>query len=153
MLTATVKTTKTKLLSYICIILAVIIGIILFFGAKASDEAENAVSLHVTDNSSRYEYLASKGIETAKEPTLIEEVLLPENPNEILIDYNLMQKEQGFDLSPYYGKTVKRYIYLLENEQETYATVYVFENKIIAGDISNHITGEQRPIDSKAKEK
>ncbi len=153
MLTATVKTTRTKILSYACIVLATVIGIILFFCTGTPKEAENAVSLHVTDNSSRYEFLASKGVETAQEPTLVEEVLLPENPNEILIDYNLMQKEQGFDLSPYYGKTVKRFIYEVKNEQETYATIYVYNNNIIAGDISNHITGEQRPIDGRTKEK
>lgn len=147
LLTASVKTTKTKIIGTLCVILALIIGIILFFGGKDAQSAAESISLHVADNKERMEYIASKGFETAEEPSLVEEVLLPEEPDEILLKYNELQKKSGFDLSPYYGKTVKKYIYPLEGEIETFVTLYVYEEKIIAADVASHTEGWQRPID------
>ena len=103
----------------------------------------------VSYNEERIEYIASKGVKTAEEPSFVEEVLLPEEPDEILLNYNEIQKNSGFDLSPYYGKTVKKYVYPLEDDAETFATLYVFEEKVIAADIASHTEGWQRPIDGK----
>ncbi len=147
LLTASVKTTKTKILGTICVILAVIIGIILFFGGKSAGNAAESISLHVTNNEERTKYIASKGFEALEEPFTIEDVLLPEEPDEILSEYNEIQKNSGFDLSPYYGKTVKKYVYPLKDEAETFVTLYIFEEKIIAADVASHTEGWQRPID------
>ena len=149
MLTASVKTTKTKLLGTICVILAVVIAIILFFCGENGGKAAESISRRVTNNEERIEYIASKGVKTAGEPFSVEEVLLPEEPDEILLQYNETQKNSGFDLSPYYGKTVKKYVYPVDNETETFVTLYVFEEKIIAADIASHTEGWQRPIDGK----
>ncbi len=149
MLTASVKTTKTKILGTICIILAVIIALILFFHGENAGNAAESISLRVTNNEERTKYIASKGLKTAEEPFTVEEVLLPEEPDEILSEYNEIQKNSGFDLSPYYGKKVKKYVYPLEDGTETFVTLYVFEEKIIAADVASHIEGWQRPIDGK----
>ena len=149
MLTASVKTTKTKLLGTVCIVLAAIIAVILFFGEKNAGNATESISRRVTNNEERIEYIASKGVKTAGEPFSVEEVLLPEEPDEILLQYNEIQKNSGFDFSPYYGKTVKKYVYPLLEETETFVTLYVFEEKIIAADIASHTEGWQRPIDGK----
>ena len=79
----------------------------------------------------------------------MEEVLLPEEPDEILLEYNEIQKKSGFDLSPYYGKTVMKYVYPLLEEKDAFVTLYVFAEKIIAADVASHIEGWQRPIDGK----
>lgn len=131
----------------VCVILAVIIALILFFGGKNAPEAEKSLSRHVTDNKARTQYIASKGFETTGEPCLVEDVLLPEKPDEILSEYNEIQKKSGFDLSPYYGKTVKKYVYALAEAEETFITLYVSDEIIIAGDIASHTEGWQRPID------
>ena len=149
MITASVKTTKTKLLGTICVILAAVIAIILFFCGENSGNAAESISRRVTNNEERIEYIASKGVKTAGEPFSVEEVLLPEEPDEILLQYNEIQKNSGFDLSPYCGKTVKKYVYPVDNETETFVTLYVFEEKIIAADIASHTEGWQRTIDGK----
>ncbi len=149
MLTVSVKTTKTKIMGAICIILALIIAAILFFGDKEGGNAAESISRRVTNNEERKEYVASKGFKTAEEPSSVEEVLLPEEPDEILSEYNEIQKNAGFDLSPYFGKTVKKYVYPLEEETETFVTLYIFEDRIIAADIASHIEGWQRAIDGK----
>ncbi len=149
MLTASVKTSKTKILGTICIILAIIIAAILFFCSGESESATESISMRVTNNDERVEYIASKGLKTASEPYTVEEILLPEEMDEILSEYNEIQKDSGFDISKYLGKTVKKYVYPMENEEETYVTLYIFEERIIAADVSSHIDGWQRAIDSK----
>lgn len=131
----------------ICVILALIIALILFFGGKNSPEAEESLSRRVADNKARIEYIASKGFKTVGEPCSIENVLLPEKPDEILSEYNEMQKKSGFDLSPYYGKTVKKYVYALTEAEETFITLYIHDEMIIGGDVASHTEGWQRPID------
>ena len=149
MITASVKTTKTKLLGTVCVILAAVIAIMLFFCEENGGNAAESISRRVTNNEERIEYIASKGVKTAGEPFSVEEVFLPEEPDEILLKYNEIQKNSGFNLSPYYGKTVKKYVYPLLEETETFATLYIFEEKIIAADIASHTEGWQRPIDGK----
>ena len=147
MITASVKTTRTKILGTACIILAVIIASVLFFGEKNAGKDAESISRRVTNNEERLEYIAAKGFKTAGEPLSVEDVLLPEEPDEILLQYNDIQKKSGFDLSPYYGKTVKKYVYQINDEAETFITLFVFEEKIIGADIASYTEGWQRPID------
>jgi len=147
MLTASIKTTRTKILGTACVVLAAVIAVILFFAGESGKNAAESISLRVTNNEERTGYIASKGFKTAEEPSLVEEILLPEEFDEILSEYNEIQKNSGFDLSPYFGKTVKKYVYPLEEETETFVTLYVFEEKIIAADVASHTEGWQRPID------
>ena len=147
LITASVKTSRTKILGALCLILAAIIAAILFFGAGSEREAEESISRRVTDNEERIAYIASKGFKTAGEPYSVEDVLLPEELDEILSEYNKIQQKSGFDITPYLGKKVKKYVYPIEGEDETFATLYVYENIIIAGDIASHTEGWQRPID------
>ena len=53
MLTASVKTTKTKILGTICVVLALIIAAILFFGGGGTKNAAESISLRVTNNEER----------------------------------------------------------------------------------------------------
>ena len=146
MLTVSVKTTKTKIIGTLSVILALIIGLILFFGSKGGENAAESISLRVTNNEERREYLSSKGIETLGEPLSVEEVILPEK-DPVFEKYCAMQKEAGFDLSPYLGKKVMKYVYPIPEEEETYATIYIYKEKIIAADIASHIEGWQKAVD------
>ncbi|MBE6899781.1 MAG: DUF4830 domain-containing protein [Ruminococcaceae bacterium] len=147
MLTASIKTTRTKILGTACVVLAAVIAVILFFAGESGKNAAESISLRVTNNEERTGYIASKGFKTAEEPSLVEEILLPEEFDEILSEYNEIQKESGFDLSPYLGKKVKKYVYPIEGKEEVFATLYVYENKVIAADIASHTEDWQRPID------
>lgn len=147
MITASVKTTRTKIMGTLCVILAGMIALILFFGGAEAPRAAESISRRAANNEERKEYLSLRGFKTAAEPSLIEDVLLPEEMDEILAEYNESQMDFGFDLSPFLGKTVKKYVYPIEGEEETFATLYVYEEKIIAADIASHIDGWQRPID------
>lgn len=147
MITASVKTTRKKIIGIICVILSAIIAAILFFYPKSGEMAAESISLRVTNNGERIEYLSSKGVKTAGEPSQVKDVFLPEEMDETLLKYNEIISEAGFDLSPYLGKTVRKYVYPLAEAEETYATIYIYNDKIIAADIASHTEGWQRAID------
>ncbi len=153
MITASVKTTKMKVLGMLCIILAVIIAAILFFfGGNSPETSEEAVSRHVTDNLSRKEFIASKGWETEEEPFSVTELSIPAEFDDVLTKYNELQLASGMDISPYLGKTVTKYCYKVTNCSESddvYVTLYVYNEEVIAADIASHTDSWQRSIDGK----
>ena len=66
---------------------------------------------------------------------------IPAERNEVFDRYAQLQKSQGYDLAPYAGKTVMRYVYQITNYPDAtdpvYATLLVHKNQIIGGDITN----------------
>lgn len=153
MIMASFKTTRMRILGGACIALAVIIGIILFvFGGREEQTAQEAVSRRVTDNKSRTEFISSFGWETEEEPCSVGETVIPQEFDEVLTKYNELQKAAGMDLTPYLGKTVKKYSYAVKNYPgggEAFATLYVYEGTVIAADVSSHTGGGQSSIDGK----
>lgn len=70
-----------------------------------------------------------------------QEVRIPKEFNEVYQQYNAIQTSQGFDLTKYQGKNVMQYVYLVENYPEensdpVYATLLLYKNKLIGGDLS-----------------
>ena len=152
MVTATFKTTKARTLGGACIVLAVIIGAILFIFGGREQPAQAALSRRVTDNKSRVEFISSFGWEVEEEPQSVGEVLIPQELDSVLTQYNELQKAVGMDLTPYLGKTVKKYTYAVKNYPdggEAFATIYVYEGTVIAADVSSHTGGGQSSIDGK----
>ena len=68
-----------------------------------------------------------------------EKITIPKKFNNVLISYNKLQKEQGFDLSKFCGKTCAKKRFLVtssKNKSEKYvADMIVYEDKLIGGDI------------------
>lgn len=65
-------------------------------------------------------------------------VTLPDEFDNVYRQYNEIQKEAGFDLSEYMGKTVMRYTFAVKNfdgVEGVRANVLVYNGKIIGGDI------------------
>ena len=66
---------------------------------------------------------------------------IPQQENEVFDRYNQLQKSAGYDLSQFAGKTVMRYVYKVNNfpgaTEPVYATLLVYKNQIIGGDITN----------------
>ncbi len=77
-------------------------------------------------------------------------ILLPEEFPEVLINYNKLQLQQGFDLEKYAGKELEMYVYELTNypgDPEALCSLYVYRGKIVGGDIhSPGINGSMRPL-------
>ncbi|MBR4578297.1 MAG: DUF4830 domain-containing protein [Oscillospiraceae bacterium] len=101
-------------------------------------------------NEERLAFLNSLGWEAEEVPCKEQMIQLPRVFPEVLLKYNELQEAQGFDLTKYAGKTVTMYCYRLtqpEGADETFATLYVYKNRIIGGDIhSTALDGEMRGL-------
>lgn len=69
----------------------------------------------------------------------IDEITVPYEFGEVYSSYNSIQKEQGFDLSEYKGKTLTRYTAKVRNfpdsNDDVYVEVLVFNKMIVGADI------------------
>lgn len=131
------------------IIVAVIAVILLTFAesmAQGSAESKAAISSEVSLKSDEYvSFLARYGWEIKDETAEELEIKLPENPDKVISRYNELQLSQGFDLTPYFGKTVKRVSYKITNypdtDEDVYANLIIFDGQIIGGDICTRRLG------------
>ena len=135
----TAKVDLKKILMIVGAVAAVVIALILLLG-NSSDAADTAAPA-VSGNDARVEFLKGFGWEVAASPTESGQVKIPEQPSEVFDRYNQLQKSQGYDLTQYAGKTVMRYVYKVTNypgaTDPVYATVLVYKNQIIGGDITD----------------
>ena len=96
-------------------------------------------SQKVADNDARVEYLRSYGWEVEEEPEAIEEIVVPEEFNNVFTKYNEIQKQQGFDLEKQKGQRIKRYTYVVTNypDEPEYvrANLLICKNRVVGGDI------------------
>ena len=152
MVIMTAKVSKSKL---IAIALIVVIAVILLVvcltnsgksgSAPAAENTAQAAPSELKTNDDRVAYLATYGWEVAQEPVQTQEVRIPTEPSEVFERYNDLQISQGFDLHDYAGKSVKRYVYQISNYPDTedtyYATLLVYKNAVIGGDVSSSAQG------------
>ena len=94
----------------------------------------------IKTNSDRVEFIEQFGIEVDDEAIEEKSFKMPDNFDRVIIGYNELQKKQGLDLSKYAKKRVTRYTYKVTNhtdEEDVYANIFVYRNKIVACDISS----------------
>lgn len=139
MMFMTAKVDKKKLLIAAVAAIAVIIALIAIFSGGNSSASTAAPA--VTGNDARVEFLKSFGWEVAASPTESGQVKIPQSPSDVYDRYNALQKTQGYDLDPYAGKTVMRYVYKINNYpgavDPVYATVLIYKNQVIGGDVTD----------------
>lgn len=94
--------------------------------------------IDASDIRGREKYLNSFGWEIDPESEECNEVTLPREFEGIMKDYAEMQYEQGFYLYDYAGLSCEQYTYQITNydyDSPVYATLYVRNRRVIAGDI------------------
>ena len=138
MMVMTAKVDKKKIAVIFVGIVAVIAALVLLFGG---DRQEIPSSSTVSSNEDRVEFLAGLGWEVAASPVESGQVRIPAAEGEVFLRYNSLQKCMGYDLSPYAGKTVMRYVYTVKNypgaTEPVYATVLISNNRVIGGDVTD----------------
>jgi len=138
MMVMTAKVDLKKIMLVLAGIAAAILALVLLFGGN-KDAAPTAGK--ISDNDGRVKFLAEHGWQVTNSPTETGQVRIPNQEDAVFARYNTLQKSQGYDLSPYAGKTVMRYVYKVNNfpgaTEPVYATVLMYKNKIIGGDITD----------------
>lgn len=141
MVVMTAKFSKKKRLVFAAALLALIVLVVLCAksgGSAASDAGP-------TGNDERLAFLSSFGYTVCGEPAEAGDVVVPAQGGEVFDRYNELQRSQGYDLSQFAGQTVNRFVYALENYDETgelwYATVLQKDGEIIGGDVASCAPG------------
>lgn len=137
MLVMTAKVDKKKIIIILGAIVAAIAVIALVFSGSSVTTGGSAV----TSNDDRVQFLASFGWEVVSSPAETSQVRIPAENSDVFDRYNTLQKSMGYDLAPYQGKTVMRYVYKIKNypgaTEPVYATILISSNQIIGGDITD----------------
>lgn len=136
-----VRASTIRFFSVIGLTLAVMIGILVFNGSAESIPTASA-SVELSDvktNEDRVAFIARLGIIVKPVPKESEEVMIPENFDRLLSEYNEIQKRQGLDLSRYKNKKVNRYTYEAENYNgvPAYVNLVIYKGTVIACDVSS----------------
>ena len=138
MMVMTAKVDIKKVMVALAAAAALILALILLLGG--TDTTQTAAPA-AGSNDARVEFLKSLGWDVTTSPGQSSQVKIPEQPDEVFNRYNALQKGQGYDLSQYAGKKVMRYVYKVNNypdaTEPVYATILVYKNEIIGGDITN----------------
>ena len=143
MMFMTAKVDLKKIAWILGAVVALIAAAVLIFGGGGETQTTGAPA--VTNNDARVGFLKNFGWEVTNSPTESSQVRIPENTSEVFERYNELQKSQGYDLSRYAGKNVMRYVYKVNNypnaTEPVYATVLVYKNQVIGGDITDTTPG------------
>lgn len=93
----------------------------------------------VRDNDDRVAYLTGLGWQVSAEPIAAEELLIPDTFDDSYADYLALQTEQGFDLTQYCGKRVKRYTYEISNyptgETGVQIALLIYKDRVVGGQV------------------
>lgn len=145
MLVMTAKVNKTKIFIGLGAVVLTIALLLSLFGGSGETQPTASTAPTADTNDARVKFLTDLGWEVTSSPTESMEVHIPKTSTEVFDRYNELQKSQGYDLSRYAGKTVMRYVYSINNypgaTDPVYATILVYKDKIIGGDITNTAPG------------
>lgn len=144
---------KKVMLALICTAAALLVLVLLLERGQGGSAAASAAA--VSANDSRVKFLEDFGWKVNPAPKESTRVKIPEESGEMFRRYNALQKGQGYDLTPYAGRKVMRYVYEVTNYpgavEPVYATLLISKDKIIGGDVTDtsargKISGFKMPI-------
>ena len=145
-------TARVDLKKILMIIGIVVLGILiaLWLMGGTDNAARETSAFSAANNDQRVKFLTDYGWDVTASPVETSQVKIPTEASEAFQRYCMLQKSNGFDLAPYAGKKVMRYVYQINNypgaTAPVYATLLVYKNQIIGGDITDtaakgHIQG------------
>lgn len=139
MFVMTTKVNKKKIFTILGAVAAFIAVLVLLLSNRQT--VSTGADMTISSNDDRIRFLASFGWEVVTSPVETSQVRIPTEASQVFERYNALQKAMGYDLTPYAGKTVMRYVYTIKNypgaTEPVYATVLIANNRIIGGDITN----------------
>lgn len=134
-----IKTIKVKKPSVLGISMVVIVVCIISVLAVIAYRFTGSTVYEMKSETQRQEFLSEMGWEVSDEYDECKVAIIPENFNEVYESYNKLQKNQGFDLSDYKGKSVEIYTYNVKNypdcDSKVLCNLMVYEGQLIGGDV------------------
>ena len=143
MFIVTARVPKKKLLAgavtALCCCAVVAAALIFTLGGRAVTASAEVKNIRTNDD--RLAYLGGLGWQVSPQPIATEELLIPEEFDDSYAGYLKLQADQGFDLSQYCGKRVKRYTYQLTNyptqDEPVQIALLIYKNRVVGGQIQS----------------
>lgn len=139
MFVMTMKLTRKKAVLIILAIAVLLAAIVLIISAGSRTDGKLVTyGIGLKSNEERVEYLKSLGWAVDAEPLEERTIVIPREFSDILLAYNELQIEQGFDLGDYAGMEVQMYTYSVTNypaNSNVLAQLLVYNGQVIGGDI------------------
>lgn len=136
-----IKTIKVKKPNVLFISAAVIIiciaVVLILIGCRFAKKQV----YEMNSETQRQEFLCEMGWEVPDEYDECKVITIPEKFNEVYSNYNKLQKDQGFDLEKFKGKTAEVYTYKVKNysdkegSENVVCNLIVYEGQLIGGDV------------------
>lgn len=133
-----IKTVKIKsfwAVATVLSIIAVAVAAVIFASNSARERSQ---AYQMTSEHQRQQFITSMGWKTDEEYDTCRIVIIPQEFDDVYTRYNDLQKQQGFDLEPYKGKTVEIYSYPVYNypdEENVSLSLLVCDGRLIGGDV------------------
>lgn len=142
MIIYTARLPKKRLLAAgaaaLCCLFAVLTFTLTLSGRAVAVSAEVK---NVKTNDDRLAYLNGLGWQVSSQPIATEELLIPKEFDDSYAGYLKLQEDQGFDLTQYRGKRVKRYTYQLTNyptqDEPVQIALLIYKNRVVGGQIQS----------------
>lgn len=128
---------KPKMIFGIVLALTGVIVILLTFLGNHNTASQAMAQVSCSTADERAQYLSSLGWKFDKKESE-KEITIPSTFNEVYQNYNSIQKEQGFDLEKYKGKTATLYTYNItnyESSENVIADLIVIDGVLIGADL------------------
>ena len=133
------KRLLTGAVAALCCCGLAVIALAFTLGGRAV--AASAEVKNIKNNDDRIAYLSGLGWQVSPQPIATEELLIPEEFDDSYEGYLKLQTDQGFDLTQYRGKRVKRYTYQLTNyptqAEPVQIALLIYKNKVVGGQIQS----------------
>lgn len=145
MFVVSLKTSRVKIILFSVFLAIIALSALLLFNAEKTSAtvSEGGISLRASDYKERERFLSQFGWDFDIEPYAVKEVTIPWEFDDVYIEYNAVQKRQGFDLEKYKGEIVKKWTYNINNypgyenkDGEVQANLLIYNGNVIGADIT-----------------
>lgn len=131
------KNWKLTLISVVCFLILLTVCLLMLRAAPRDSVTvgDEQVGVKIEDDGDIEAFIARCGCEI--EGCISDDgITVPKTWNEAYESYNDLQKQQGFDLRPYKGKSARKLVYAVKDSDRA-VTVLVSGGRIIAADITS----------------
>ena len=136
------KSAKYRFIMYLATIVLILLTVFTVKGMSREIPVSASVYPRGATQQEHLQFLEQFGWTVQAEPVSVQEIFIPAQFGDVYTNYNAIQQAQGFDLLPYAGRSVKKWVYAVTNypgyaQSEAYvqATLLVCQGIIIGGDI------------------
>lgn len=135
----TFKMSPKTVFGLILVVTGVVVVLLTFVSNHVNDSKSASTQVNCSSAAEGEKYLNSLGWETGESSE--KTITVPAQWNDVYMNYNEIQTDQGYDLEPYKGQNVTLYTYEITNyegyTEGIVADLLVCNGKVIGGDICN----------------